>query len=203
MAGEYQTEVVYHLQISGFRVQGRDNQPSRSCGNKVFLHFRLMNRSFYRQLLVSVLAASSICAQAEDRSGSKKAAATSGELFETIARMDATIFDAFNVHDVDRLMALFTEDLEFYHDADGLTNYTQSSEGFQKLFASTPDIRRDLVKGTLEVYPIKNLGALEIGQHRFCHKEKGKNDCGTFKFAMIWRKSGDSWKLSRVISYGH
>ncbi|PZR72341.1 MAG: hypothetical protein DLM73_13550 [Chthoniobacterales bacterium] len=37
----------------------------------------------------------------------------SGELFDTIAKMDAAIFAAFNAHDADRLMSLFTDDLEF------------------------------------------------------------------------------------------
>jgi hypothetical protein len=61
----------------------------------------------------------------------------------------------------------------------------------------------------LEVYPIKDYGAIEIGAHRFCHKEEGndaspaRTDCGTFKFATVWRKIGDSWKISRVLSYGH
>ena len=41
----------------------------------------------------------------------KKKKATSGELFETIARMDSQVFDAFNAHDLERLMALFTDDL--------------------------------------------------------------------------------------------
>lgn len=117
--------------------------------------------------------------------------------------MDTAIFDAFNAHDVDKLMALFTDDLEFYHDTGGLTNYQQTADGFRKMFAGTPDIRRDLVKESLQVYPIKDHGALEIGCHRFCHKENGKDDCGTFEFAMIWRKVGDSWKISRVLSYGH
>jgi hypothetical protein len=71
------------------------------------------------------------------------------------------------------------------------------------MFASAPDIRRDLEPGSLEVYPIKDYGAMEIGRHRFCHKENGKDDCGTFGFAMVWRKAGDSWKISRVLSYGH
>jgi ketosteroid isomerase-like protein len=130
---------------------------------------------------------------------------TSGDLFEAVARMDGAIFDAFNARDLERLMSMFTEDLEFYDDGDsvGLNNYKQTKDDFQKMFANIPDMRRDLVPGTLEVYPIKGHGALEIGQHRFCHKENGKDDCGTFKFAMIWRKTGELWKLSRVISYGH
>ena len=126
-----------------------------------------------------------------------------GDLVETITKMDAAIFNAFNAHDTDRLMSYFTEDLEFYHDTGGLGDYRQNVEGFKKMFASTPDIRRDLLPESLEVYPIKDYGAMEIGQHRFCHKENGKDDCGTFGFAMVWKKVGDSWKISRVLSYGH
>lgn len=129
--------------------------------------------------------------------------ADSRELFGAIAHMDTTIFDAFNAHDNDKLMSMFTDDLEFYQDNDGLKNYQQCFGDFGKMFASTPDIRRDLVKDSLEVYPIKDYGAIEVGAHRFCHKEGGHEECGTFKFVMIWRKIGDSWKISRVISYGH
>jgi ketosteroid isomerase-like protein len=162
-----------------------------------------MNR-FSRTLVLLLLAALfSISGQAADQPGASNRQAKSGELFETIARMDMAIFDAFNAHDVERLMALFTDDLEFYHDSGGLTDYRQTKESFKKMFASTADIHRELVKGSLEVYPIKDYGAIEIGEHRFCHKENGKDDCGTFKFAMIWRKSGESWKIPRVISYGH
>ena len=127
----------------------------------------------------------------------------SGPLFESILRMDRRLFDAFNAHNVDRLMAMATRDLEFYQDNDGLKGYQQCYEDFKKMFAAERDIRRELVEGSLEVYPIKDYGALEIGQHRFCHTENGKEDCGLFKFVMLWQKADDSWKLARVISYGH
>ncbi|MEY2527855.1 MAG: hypothetical protein QOE73_2626 [Verrucomicrobiota bacterium] len=162
-----------------------------------------MNGFFRTLLLFLIVVSFSNPGQAADGQEAKKKPATSGELFDAIARMDSAMFDAFNGHNVDLLMSLFTNDLEFYHDTGGLTNYEQTKENFGKLLANTPDIRRDLVKGSLEVYPIKDFGALEIGEHVFCHKEKGKDDCGTFKFAMVWRKEGDSWKVSRVISYGH
>ncbi len=113
------------------------------------------------------------------------------------------MFDTLNAHDVDHLMALFTQDLEFYHNKDGLTNYEQTGENFKRLFANTPDIRRELVPRALEVYPIKDYGAIEVGAHRFCHKEKGKEECGTFQFLHIWRKTGDSWEVARVSSYEH
>jgi len=127
----------------------------------------------------------------------------SPRLFETVAQLDAKMFRAFNAHDVDLLMSMFTDDMEFYHDKGGLTNREQTREGFAKMFGNSPDIRRELIPGSLQVYPIKDFGAIEIGTHRFCHKENGKDDCGNFPFVMVWRKSADSWKVSRVISYGH
>jgi len=65
------------------------------------------------------------------------------------------------------------------------------------------DLRRELVPGSLEVYPLQGYGAIEVGAHRFCHEENGKRDCGTMKFSMVWRKVGEEWKLSRVLSYAH
>jgi hypothetical protein len=59
------------------------------------------------------------------------------------------------------------------------------------------------VEGSLEVHPIKDFGAIHIGKHTFCHWENEKNDCGTFKFLMIWQKKNGGWKISRVVSYDH
>jgi ketosteroid isomerase-like protein len=127
----------------------------------------------------------------------------SRDLFDAIAQRDTAIFNAFNAHDADRVMSFFTDDVEFYHDKDGVSNYQHTAEAFNKLFASASDIRRELVPGSLEVYPIKDYGAIEIGVHHFTHTENGKEEAGSFKFVHIWRKTGDSWKISRVISYGH
>ena len=128
---------------------------------------------------------------------------SSSELTNAIAGMDQKMFDAFNAHDVDLLMSLFTDDLEFYHDKGGLTNHQQTREGFTKMFGNMPDIKRTLVPDTFLVYPIKDYGAIELGTHRFCHQENGKDDCGDFPFVMIWKKVGNSWKVARVVSYGH
>jgi ketosteroid isomerase-like protein len=153
------------------------------------------------RLSVSLLIAATISAIGQSPTSSQLS--ESRELFETIARMDAKLFDAFNAHNLDAMMAMFADDLEFYQDNDGVSNYQQSKNDFTKMLASVPDIRRELVKDSLEVYPIKDYGAIEIGVHRFCHKEDGKEECGSFKFVHVWRKSGDSWKISRIISYGH
>ena len=153
------------------------------------------------RLSVSLLIAATLSAIGQSPAPSQLS--ESRELFETIARMDGKLFDAFNAHNLDAMMAMFADDLEFYQDNDGVSNYQQSKNDFTKMLASVPDIRRELVKDSLEVYPIKDYGAIEIGVHHFCHKEDGKEECGSFKFVHVWRKTGDSWKISRIISYGH
>ena len=134
---------------------------------------------------------------------SKKDSLANQDLYKEIAHMDSVLFDAYNSHNADKLSTLFSDDLEFYHDLGGLTNQTQNMEAFKNNFAKNNGLRRDLVPGSLEVYPVKDYGAIEIGAHTFCHIENGKRDCGTFKFVMIWQKKNSEWKISRVVSYGH
>ena len=44
-------------------------------------------------------------------------------LYDTIFHMDSVLFDAFNTRNLDKLKKFFSEDLEFYHDLGGVTNY--------------------------------------------------------------------------------
>lgn len=120
-----------------------------------------------------------------------------------IARMDSLLFAAFNARDLAKLGTFFAPDLEFYQDNEGLENYSQTMKDFGEMFHQPTRIRRMLVPGSLEVYPIKNYGAIEVGSHRFCHDENGKPECGTFKFLHVWRKAGNSWQLSRIVSFAH
>ena len=120
-----------------------------------------------------------------------------------IARMDSLLFAAFNAGDLTRLRTFFAPDLEFYQDNEGLEDYAQTMKDFQDMLRQPSRIRRELVPGSLEVYPIKNYGAIEVGSHRFCHDENGRTECGTFKFLHVWRKTGTTWRLSRIVSYAH
>jgi ketosteroid isomerase-like protein len=120
-----------------------------------------------------------------------------------VSALDRAMFDAYNAHDVERLMALFAPELEFFHDTGGLIGHDAVRTGFTRVFAGNPDIRRELVPGTLQVYPIKDYGAIEIGAHRFCHTENGKLDCGTFQFLHVWKYDAGHWQVSRAVSYGH
>ncbi|MDO7885991.1 nuclear transport factor 2 family protein [Hymenobacter cheonanensis] len=138
--------------------------------------------------------------------GNKQALAQAqpDELRQRIARLDAEMFAAFNAHDIPKLMSYFTPNLEFYHDKGGLAGFAQTQQGFTQVSKQSPDIHRELVPGSLEVYPVPGYGAIEVGEHRFCHQENGKPDCGTFKFTMLWQQQKDgAWRVARVVSYGH
>ena len=125
------------------------------------------------------------------------------ELYQQVAKLDAEMFAAFNAHDVDKLMSYFAANLEFFHDKGGLAGFSQTKEGFTRLFAQSPDISRTLVPGSLEVFPVKDYGAMHIATQRFCHVENGRNDCGNSKFVMVWQQQGSTWKITRVVSYDH
>lgn len=128
---------------------------------------------------------------------------TPTSLYTEIFSADSMAFAALNNHNVSQLMTYFTKDVEFYNDGGGLTTYEQTAINFGNMFKGSPDIRRELVKGSLEVYPVEGYGAIAIGAHRFCHNEQGKEECGRYKFTTIWQQKEGKWKMSRVVSYGH
>jgi hypothetical protein len=146
-------------------------------------------------LLVSIMAASN--------KAKTQGLPPSDTLYRQIAKMDSVLFTAFNNRDMETFKKIFAEDLEFYHDKGGLTDYAYTVQSFKNTIARNDGLKRTLVKGSLEVYPIKDYGAIQIGAHTFCHLENGKDDCGTFKFVHIWKRIGDEWKIVRVVSYDH
>ncbi len=124
-------------------------------------------------------------------------------LYQEIARMDSILFTSFNNGDIETAKKIFAKELEFFHDTAGLTNYDQTINGLQSLFQRNDGLNRRLVAGSMEVFPIKDYGAIQLGKHTFCHQENGKDDCGTFRFLHIWQKIDGEWRVTRVVSYDH
>lgn len=125
------------------------------------------------------------------------------QLTAEIEQADRAMFDAFNRRDLDGMMAMFADDLEFYHDKDGRLTFSDVRAGFDRMFKTPEAPTRQLVPDSMRVYPIPQFGAIEIGAHRFCHIEKGKEECGVFDFTIVWRKQANRWQATRAVSYGH
>jgi hypothetical protein len=93
-------------------------------------------------------------------------------LFQTIQSLDTKLFDAYNHCDLTTLASLVSEDLEFYHDKTGLARGRQSFiDSIKNNICGK--VTRELVPGTLQVYPLAHYGAVEIGTHRFHHPGHG------------------------------
>ena len=133
--------------------------------------------------------------------GASALADSDDALRERILEMDAKMFTAFNQRDVEGMRELFSVDLEFYHDKVGLTDREYSLDSLRSLAGSGSDLNRTLL--STEVYPVPDYGAIQTGEHRFCHTEGGEPDCGVFKFTHIWRQEEQGWRITRVISYDH
>ena len=152
--------------------------------------------NFFKILLLAVLTATVIESKAQELQ-------STDSLYKEIAHMDSLLFNAFNSHDTTTFNSFFSHDLEFFHDKGGLTGYRHTTMFAKAQAENKTDLKRTLIRGTLEVYPIKDYGAIQIGPHKFCHTENGKPDCGTFKFIHVWKKTNDKWQITRVLSYDH
>jgi hypothetical protein len=132
-----------------------------------------------------------------------QAASPPDPLFQTIQSLDTQLFDAYNRCDLEKFGSLLADDLEFYHDKTGLTRGRQALvEGVKNNICGK--VTREIVPGSLEVYPIANYGAVEIGVHRFHHPgHETAESVGEAKFIHLWQNKDGAWKITRVISFDH
>jgi len=118
------------------------------------------------------------------------------ELMTTVKRLDADLFGAYNDCELEKFGWFFPEHLEFYHDQTGGGPMTRE----QLVAAIKHKVHRELV--SIEVFPMKNYGALETGVHRLSHPGID-NDQGDAKFVQLWKYEGGTMWLTVVMSYDH
>lgn len=121
------------------------------------------------------------------------------ELYNNIASMDSVFFNAYNNCNMEKQEEIYSEDIEFFHDIGGLS--TSKKEILESTKNNICDkITRTLVPGSLEVYPIKNYGAVEMGYHKFFNNQEPNAQSTPMRFIIIWKNDHDSWKIKKVIS---
>ena len=121
------------------------------------------------------------------------------EVYDIIVTRDKEYFDAYNTCDMKKQALLYSEDLEFFHDKGGL------STSKQEILTSIENnicgkVTRTLIDGSIEVYPIKDYGAIEIGYHKFYNNQEPNAMSKPSKFIMVWKNEGEKWLISKVIS---
>lgn len=122
----------------------------------------------------------------------------SKELYDIIAQMDSLWQDSYNNCKLDKQAEIISDSIEFYHDHGGLsTSKTALIEALKNNICGK--VTRELLKSSLEVYIIKNYGAVEMGYHRF-KNVKEERPSRYSKFVHVWRNENGKWRITRVIS---
>lgn len=124
------------------------------------------------------------------------------QLYDTIVRLDSLFFNAYNTcsTNLDTYASFYADSLEFYHDQGGFSNSKQNTVDATKRNICGK-VTRELVKGSIEVYPIKDFGAVEMGLHVFHNNQKPPpKHPKVGRFIVIWHHTENGWKITRVIS---
>lgn len=123
----------------------------------------------------------------------------SQELYATVIKLDSIFFDAYNNCNIAKQEEFYSDSIEFYHDKGGLmTSKKQLIEDTQKYICGK--VKRELVKGSVEVSPIPGYGAVELGSHMFHNNQEKDHIAVPSKFIIIWRNKDGKWTITRVIS---
>ncbi|MBV7265875.1 DUF4440 domain-containing protein [Erythrobacter ani] len=137
---------------------------------------------------------------------------TQKQVASQLEELDARLFEAaFESCQIDIVSGLISDNIEFYHDRDGLS-YT----GHEAFIA---DVARDcetgsaggkrvLVPGSISTHMIGEFGAMQMGVHEF-HQimpdgESIPRERGSF--IHLWERKNSApsgWQISRIISYDH
>lgn len=126
---------------------------------------------------------------------------TRAELTRQVEALDKEFFDAFNNCKIDKIAGMVAEDLEFFHDKNGLMRSRQAFLDAVKRNVCGK-FRREPIAGTMAVYPLEHFGAIQMGDHKFC--PTGSNRCeGKGKYVNVWQRKGERWEMMRVLSYEH
>jgi hypothetical protein len=124
------------------------------------------------------------------------------ELYQAIVKQDIVFFDAYNHCDTkfETYADFYSDDIEFYHDQGGLSDSKKDIlEGTKKNICGK--VTRTLVPGSIEVYPIKDYGAIEIGLHSFSNNTNPPDEPRKIsRFTIFWKLINGRWKIAKVIS---
>src|ERR1700750_1363782 len=122
-------------------------------------------RAFGHLCAAGLLSTSSICF---GQSTLAQQAPSPESLGAIISSLDTALFDAVNHCEMAKVSSFWADEAEFLHDqAAPLYGREAIVSSIEKNLCGK--VQRELVSGSMKVYPIKDYGAVEIGVHRFLH----------------------------------
>jgi CubicO group peptidase (beta-lactamase class C family) len=135
------------------------------------------------------------------------------QLYTTILSNDSLLFNVgFNTCNITQFENLLSENFEFIHDKDSISNRQQFLNALKNGLCNSPTTyqsRRELIVESTEIYPLykqnRLYGAIQTGNHRFYETLAGKAEtyASSAQFIHVWNLLNGEWKLTRSISYNH
>lgn len=121
------------------------------------------------------------------------------KLYNTIVKLDKEFFKAYNNCDLEKQDEMISDNIEFFHDKGGLS--TSKKEIIEALKNNICNkVTRTLVEGSIEVYPIKDYGAVQTGLHKFYNNQEPDAISKENKFIVIWMNDNENWVMTKIIS---
>lgn len=160
-----------------------------------------LRRGAITAIVIAIVAALGAPGRTQAQPASTTAQPITPTLRDRVAALDRAVFDAFNRCEIDKLTAFFDPALEFYHDNAGVTwGREQFINDIKQNVCGK--FTRQLQQATLEVWPIGEWGAVYSGVHHFC-PASGARCTGSGRFLHVLQKTGDTWRVTRVVSFDH
>lgn len=135
------------------------------------------------------------------------------DLYKTILSKDSLLFNVgFNTCDISQFENLLSENFEFLHDKDSISDKKKFLHNFRNGLCKSPKTyqsRRELLAESTEIYPLykkdKLYGAIQNGAHTFYETKIDKIEtyASTAKFTHLWLLENGIWKLSKSLSFDH
>ena len=134
-------------------------------------------------------------------------------LYKTILSKDILLFNiGFNTCDISQFENLLSEEFEFFHDKDSISNKKEFLYNLRNGLCKSPTTyqsRRELVSESTEIYPLYKskvlYGAIQTGNHKFYETIAGNKEtfASSAKFTHVWLLENRIWKLTKSLSYNH
>ncbi len=135
------------------------------------------------------------------------------ELYQTIISKDSLLFNVgFNSCDLSQFEKLLSENFEFYHDIDGVSDKKKFISDLKKGLcknSSSYQAKRELLIPNTKIFALykngKIYGAIQEGIHQFFETQTGQPERfgSSAKFTHIWQLEDNQWKLAKSYSFEH
>jgi hypothetical protein len=150
----------------------------------------ISTRIIYTATLAVACVASAACTSTPGRSALHR------EVARSILYQDARLTHAYNQCELQTLHRMFSANGAMYL-ADGRIQ----SPVREARDAVCGKWRREVVPGSLHVYPLNTAAAIQVGEQRFCPMHTQSCDTRPAEFVAVWLYCDLHWQITDLISF--